>query len=769
VETETQVGTCASVVESQQCVSMEKDTEKGRTRKLSFSMPRLGLPKLKGSKGRAGVPQADVKPSLIGTTAGGDLLVLRTTVSDTHVLASPSECVTTETCIRSSSMTAEATASKADLQLLQGVQDVRGDSKSHMFAGVSVSQPLGELTAPVMGDLQPSCRQGGNAPTMDCPEMDPTAKEMSTDSHERWFKMPKFRVPGFRRSSSKEREGTGGQEASQTQPPAAGKPLEAEVATATVQLSHVPETKVEACVSLGSPEEGTSVKSLESPTYADVVKRDLHGTGSRLLSSPAAMSQTHLPAPEPGTHPAKDSSLEMSGVRVSEAQLPPEGTAKRQHPGPGGDILAEAEARTGSWPCQPQGPLRLKASLTDMPSQVSVVSTRQLWEDSVLTVTFPKLKVPKFSFHSSSSEADVFFPVVREVQCAQAAIDSATCKDGPGLWEASLLKTGAEDPRGPPASLEQPEASPISKVRVHIQGSQAESQEVTICHRVEREGADSSAQQAFSTQIVRESEIPASAVQTPSYGFSLLKVKIPEPPVQASVYTVIPDSQTQEGLSGAPMPGAAGRHSIPGDIPPDSSEPFEMISSSAGMPPITSDEEPAEILEFSEDSQEVKTPEMATKQKPEGKKASLLWSWLPSIGFSSVEEMTTDSRDDTQRPAPVHVQPAARLDPELPRKQEKTGWFRFPKLGFSSSPTKKSRSTEDEECQAEPKAQEETITFFDARESFSPEEEEEAKPEVTSVRPGSKAMVASSARTELVLLEQIRDTSDKSTPRPVAK
>ncbi|XP_036061553.1 protein AHNAK2-like [Onychomys torridus] len=775
IETDTQIGTCASPVESQQHASMEKETEKGRTRKLSFSLPRLALPKIKGSKGRAAMLQGDVKPSLPGTTAGVDLVVIETTVTDMHVGSTHSSDVTTEPCVISPSMTAGVTGPKADLPLPKDDLDVRGDSKSHLFVGVSASEPLGGLTASITGDLQPSCRQRDIASTMESPEMDPTAKEMSTGSHERWFKMPKFRVPVFRRSSSKEQDGAGEQEATQTQTPAVSVPLETEVAAATVQLPHVPEPKVGAHVSLESPEEGTSVKTPESLTYADVVKRDLHGTGSRLQSSIAGMSETHLSTPELGTHPAKDSfSLEMSGVRVSEPQLPPEGI--------GGNILAEVEARTGSWSSQPQGPLRLKASLTEMPSQVSVVSTSQLWEDSVLTVTFPKLKVPKFSFQASSSEADVFFPVVREVQSTEAS--TGMRKDSPGLWGASILKTGAEDPRAPPASLEQSlEASPISKVRVHIQGSQGESQEVMICSRVEREGSDSSAHGAFSTQIVRESEIPASTVQNPSYGFSLLKVKIPEPPLQASVYTVAPDSQVQQGMGGAPLPAV-------GDIPPDAGEPFEMISSSVGMPPpppppppissegppgpqstdSTSDEEPAEILEFPEDSQEVKTPEMATKQKSEGKKASLLWSWLPSIGFSSVEETADDSRDTAQRPAPVHVQPAARLDPELPRKQEKAGWFRFPKLGFSSSPTKKSRSAEDEEGQAEQRPQEETITFFDARESFSPEEEEgEAETEVTNARPGSKATVASSARTELVLLEQTKDTGDKSAPRPVAK
>lgn len=781
VEMDPQMGTCASPVESQQHVSIEKEAEKGRSRKLSFSMPRLALPKIKGSKGRAGMPEGEVKPSLTGTTAGGNLVVIQTTVSDTHVGGTRSKDVTTETCIGSPSMTAEVTGRKTDLTPLEDALDIRGDSQSRMFVGVSVSQPSGELTAPTTGDLQPSCGQRHSAPTMESPEVDPTAKETVKYSHERHFKMPKFRVPGFRRSSSKERDGAGEQEATQT--PDAGIALEAEGAAAAVWLSNVPESKLEAHVSLGSPEEGISVETPKSPTYADVVKRDLHGTGFRLHGSTVGMPQTHLSTHELGTHPAKDSSFEMSSVSVSELQLPPEGTGKQQHPGSGGNSLAEVAAGAGNWPSQPQGPLRLKASITDMPSQVSVVSTSQLWEDSVLTVTFPKLKVPKFSFHASSSEADVFFPVVREAQCAEASIGSAVHKDGPGLWEASILKTGAEDPRGPPVSLEQPlEPSPISKVRVHIQGSQGESQEVAVYSRVEREGSDSSACEAFSTQIVRESEIPVSTIQTPSYGFSLLKVKIPEPPVQASLQTVAPDRQEQEdSVSGAPR-AAAGRHFIPADFPPDAGEPFEMISSSVGMPlsftpevppgpqltDSTSDEEPAEILEFPEDSQEVKTPEVATKQKPEGKKASLLWSWLPSIGFSSVEEMAADSQDATQRPAPIHVQPAARLDPDLPRKQEKAGWFRFPKLGFSSSPTKKSRSAEGGDGQVEQKPQEETLTFFDARESFSPEEEE-AEPEVTSARPGSKAMVTSSARTELVLLEQAKDTGDKSTPRPVAK
>ncbi|XP_031213608.1 protein AHNAK2 [Mastomys coucha] len=772
MEVDSEILSSVSVTESPQHALLDKEVEKGRSRRLSFSMPRLALPKIKALKGPAAEPQGDLWLSVGATTSGGDLVAIETAVSDAHVGDSLSKDVTTELHVRPSSTAAELARSKTELPPPKDDLSVSDDRKSLMI--VSASQPFGDLiTLRTEGPLKSSSRQRDNASGMETPEIHPTAKETSTDSNERRFKMPKFRVPGFRRSSSKEQDQAGEQEAPQKSlTPVISIPLEAEEAAACVLLSHVPEPKVEAHISLGSPEKGTSVRPPESPTYADVVKRDLHGTGCRTHTSTAELSHTHLSTPKFGAHPSKGSvSLEVPGVRVSEPQLPLEGTSKQRHPGLGVNVLAETEARTGSLPSQPQGPLRLKASITDVPSQVSVVSRSQLWEDSVLTVTFPKLKVPRFSFPAPSSEADVFFPVVREIE---ASIGSPMHQGTTGLWEASILKTGTEDTRMLPALEQSVEASPVSKVRMHIQGSGGESQEVAMSSRVERVSADPSAPGVFCTQIVRESEIPASTIQTPSYGFSLLKVKIPEPPVQACVYTVAPDSQSQEDAGRAPSPATAGGHSATAEVPPDTGEPFEIISPSAGLPPgprladSTSDEEPAEILELPEDSQEVKAPDVDSKQKPEGKKSSLLWSWLPSIGFSSVEEMAAESRDTTQR-SPVHVQPTARLDPELPRKQEKAGWFRFPKLGFSSSPTKKPRITAEGEGRTGHRLQEETLTFFDARESFCPEEEEEAKSEVTSSRPGSEAMVASSARTELVLLEQARDTGDKSVPRPAAK
>lgn len=383
----------------------------------------------------------------------------------------------------------------------------------------------------------------------------------------------------------------------------------------------------------------------------------------------------------------------------------------------------------------------------------------------MLTVTFPKLRAPRFSFPAPGSEADVFFPVVRDVRGAGPGVDP-----GPGLWDASLLSAG-------PDCLSK--ASPVSKVKVHIQAEQGASHQVVVCSQVTREHAERVVPEAFSSQIVRESEIPTSTVQTPSYGFSLLKVKTLGPPAQA------PDPRGQESSA------ATRADSLSEDGAPEAAEPFEVISASASLPgprtlgsdiparppPADSgsedDEEPAEILEFlPEDSGEAAAPPAAEnrvlKGRPEGKKPSgVFWSWLPSIGFSSsVSETTADSREDAQRSVPVQTQPAPRPDLELPKKQERVGWFRLPKLGFSSSPAKNAKSIEDEAGLAERTLQEESVTFFDAQESFSPEEKEG---EPAGSTPGAIGMVASLARTELILLEPQAPTSEESVPGPTSK
>lgn len=375
---------------------------------------------------------------------------------------------------------------------------------------------------------------------------------------------------------------------------------------------------------------------------------------------------------------------------------------------------------------------------------------RQLWVDSVLTVKFPVLKVPRFTFQAPGSEGDVFVPPLRAAWPGESSQALAQREESPGACGASFLKAGAGVPRQQPMALDLPsDASSISKARVHIQGARVESHEVTIRRTVTAEFADLPGSEAFSTQIVREAEVPASQIQTPSYGFSLLTGRVLEAPLRAQRHLVSPD---------APPPAdapAAARPVTPGA---DAAEPFEIISCSTVLAPgqpapaweahpgpqradSCSDEEPAEILEFAPDAGQDEAGAAAEKpgsQRPSGR----FRFWLPSIGFSSsAADTCADPAEDAPSPAPpapVQTQPEPRPGAGLPEKPEKAGWFRFPKLGFSSAPSRKRESAgEDQAGPAGQKVQEEAVTFFDARESFSVEEPEGLDPaEAAAAGPG---------------------------------
>ncbi|MXQ87425.1 hypothetical protein E5288_WYG000049 [Bos mutus] len=632
----------------------------------------------------------------------------------------------------------------------QGLDSARGlpladRSQGHGSGDVSAGLPHGEGTAQSPEDpLQPSCR----ASAVDAPT------ERSTAAPGGWFRMPALHLPIIQRPAREK-----GMPGALSPTPAAH--ALGEEGPALIKAQGPLGSEVEAPEPLEPAEKSTS--------HAGVLKINLDGRGST----------PHLPPP--GAPPAGLSTSEVR-VRPGEGSLPlrmPSGAlleTEAPPAGPAGLDLARGEGRTERWSSQPEGPVKLKVSSTDGPSQVSVVSVGQPWEGSVVTVKLPRLSMPRFAFPDPGSEADVFIPAVREVQCTGSSLDDALRTESVGAWGASILKAGPGTPGEQPVAFDlSPEAS---RVRVHIHGARGEGTRVGIHGGVMAEPADPSGPEAVSTQIVRESEIPASEIQTASYGFSLLKVKIPEPPTQGRVQ----DSRLIGGLQEASEDTAPGTDPVSGDLQPDTGEPFEVISSGVSIPrgpalttnlysghPGTescSDEEPAEILEFppEEDSEEAAAGlaegDQAPKEKPEGKRSSGLFRfWLPSIGFSSSSEETgADSKDEAHGPAPAQTPPEA----EPPKKPEKAGWFRFPKLGFSSSPTKKSKTSEEEAAPAEQKLQEEAATFFDARESFSPEDREETVP-------GAGAMVTSRARTELILLEPDPGALVEPAPGPAAQ
>uniref|UniRef100_A0A8C0MAN8 AHNAK nucleoprotein 2 n=1 Tax=Canis lupus familiaris TaxID=9615 RepID=A0A8C0MAN8_CANLF len=728
-------------VESDISLSGGKSDEKSKSKKSLFKMPKVFSPTGKTAKSSiTSVRESEVEISSLAPCDGVTLTKFQVTV--------PRGPISPELPCETPSVSQAGSLSTGDLPVSKHGLSFGGSAKESGLGDSSTSQLCGEGTAPSAED--PLLL----SPTVGSPERAAAAGGAPAGSRESWFRMPSLRLPGFRRPS-KERAGSAGLGA-QSPTSAASAPGEGEAPAAVQgQDDRVPGSEVDAPKSPQPLEAGADGAAAGSPapSYSDVLQRhlDLHAPAAEVLASEARVR------PGAGSLP-----LQVHGAPAEPCA--PRGDAGRPPvPGPAGQGPVRGAGGAEEPPSQPEGPLRLRASSTDVLSQVSVVNVGQVWEDSVLSVQFPTL----------TSAADVFVPSLRELPCAQSGPDTALHEQDPGV-RAPGSPTAAEA-RGPS------EAAPICKVRVHIQGAEAESRQVTVHSTVTAVYTELSGPEAFPTQIVRESEVPASETQTPSYGFSLLKGRVPEAPARARVHVVTADSGPRGRLPEAPEPVVPGADPVSGDLQPDTGEPFEIISTSvdlsgppecssdlhSGLVPADScsDEEPAEILEFpSEEGQEAAAglggEGRAPRARPEGKRASGLFRfWLPSVGFSSsVAEASPDAFVEAPSAAPVQTQPAARPPPS----QEKGGWFRFPKLGFSSSPAKKSKSAEEEASPTEQTPQDEAGTFYDAQESFSPEERGAGER-----APGS--MVASAARTELILLEPDGAARQPSAPRPASK
>nr|XP_035969512.1 protein AHNAK2 isoform X1 [Halichoerus grypus] len=755
--------------------SLGKDGEVGAVRTPALARLKVAPPGMEASTWGAGLPQGDPGLALAGPTdtAGGE-----GGIGGAGAAAGPPEGADVSLHLPEAPVpslgfvkpdlspggaTMEGSLSTGRLPLPKHGLSLRDSTQEHGPGDSSASQLCGDVTASSAEDpLQPS-------PAVGSPGRDAAVAEAPAGSRESWFRMPSLRLPGFGRAP-KERAGSAGLGAQRPAPVAAGVPGEGEAAAEVRSAdARAPTSEGDVAKSLQPPEAGADGAAAGSPasSYADVLRRNLD------LHAPAE----GLSASEVRVRPGAGSLPLQLHAALAEPCVPPGEAGEPPLPGAAAQGLGRGAQGAEGPPSQPEGPLRLRASSTEVPSQVSVVNVGQVWEDSVLRVQFPKLKVPRFSFLAPGSEADVFVPSVTELSsCPQSGPDTALLEQSPG-------GRGSSFPKAPVALGLSSEAAPVCKVRVHIQGTEAASRQVAVHSMVTAGYAELSGPGAFPTQMVQESEVPASETQTPSYGVSLLKGRVPEPPTWAQVHLVTAECGLGGRLREArePVPGA---DPVSGDLQPDTGEPFEMICPSVDVPgpPVCSsdlhsghghadscsDEEPAEILEFPpEEGQEAEAAQ-APKGKPEGISSSGLFRfWLPSIGFSSsASETSADAQADAQRPAPVQTQPEARTPPS----QEKGGWFRFPKLGFSSSPTKKSESEEEEVSLAEQSLQEEAGTFYDARESFSPEETGAGElAEAAGARQGSGTMVTSTARTELILLERDGAASQQSAPRPATK
>ncbi|XP_053881953.1 protein AHNAK2 [Malaclemys terrapin pileata] len=484
--------------------------------------------------------------------------------------------------------------------------------------------------------------------------------------------------------------------------------------------------------------------------------------------------------------------------------------------------IVEIQFKKADGSIDPQSP---SSDLMESSTRISKDKPDKQSESVEVNIKIPKLKIPAFTYNAPTVETDVSTSKVAtdlkgagtDIETPKLEVSTRIPKEKPefagGNFQTPSVKipTLAEcDIKTPQVYVKVPDSS-VSKAALQIQGPLAESKEIKTQGEVESGHVDIETHETYSSQIVKESEIPSSEIKTASFGFSLLKVKIPEShvkldmPVKLQSYTEykheVSESEvhqpklSDENLGVAIQKTGTAEFKLSGKPQSETDDSNDVVSSSVSLPKlktftvevqpssklgdIQSDKQPEEIAvsPLSKDDEIAKIPEdeekdmKDQKEKTDSKRSGRFKFWLPSIGFSSsVDDTGSDSKPEVQKSIPEETQPvdSSVSDTDSSKQTEKTGWFRFPKLGFSS-PSKKATNVDKEEetnlkemkTSDDESPSEKPETFFDAEESLSPKEEtikgEENETTGTSSNVQvSGAIVTSSARTELILLERER-------------
>ncbi|XP_074852486.1 protein AHNAK2 [Carettochelys insculpta] len=654
--------------------------------------------------------------------------------------------------------------------------------------------------------------------------------EIQNEEHQGWFKMPKFRMPTFGWSSSKEKRGDVDSEGSLEKPqvsapigeiqtemevpeyatslthvdadPAAGKEaLEGKIKSAKADISlhrgersDITLSKCEAEVSLPTEKAGLKASISECKTYADVVKGGAEGQKLKTHTPKVTMPKTELGIVEIQFQKA-DGSIDLKS--------------------PSSDLMEPS-------------------------TRISKDKTEKQSERPEVNIRLPKLKIPAFTYDAPTVETDVSTSkVATDLKSVDADIGSSKLEVSHGIPEEKPEAVGGNiqmpsvkiatlaecDFKTPDVYVKLPSTDPpVSEAALQIQGPRAEGKKIKTQGEVKAGYVDVERHETYTSEIVKESEIPPSEIKTATFGFSLLKEKTPEShvkldmPVKLQSYKEykqeLSESEVHQpkfsdgNVEIAIQKTDTAVFKLSGKSESEVDESHDMVSSSGSLPKLKtftvevqpfsklggtqSDKQPEEIavLPLSKDDEIAEVPEDEEKymedqkEKADSKRASGRFKfWLPSIGFSSsVDDTGLDSKPDVQKSVPEETQPVdpSVSDTDASKQTEKTGWFRFPKLGFSS-PSKKAKIVDKEEETAiketktsdEESPPEKPETFFDAEESLSPEgettgcEENETTGTSSSVEV-SGAIVTSSARTELILLERER-ASHQSIPEKTTK
>ncbi|KAE8586894.1 hypothetical protein XENTR_v10021789 [Xenopus tropicalis] len=215
----------------------------------------------------------------------------------------------------------------------------------------------------------------------------------------------------------------------------------------------------------------------------------------------------------------------------------------------------------------------------------------------------------------------------------------------------------------------------------------------------------------LTTNLVKEYEISSSETERPSFGFSLMKIKLPEshgnvnreePELSLEAYTNMEDNLA------ASQPLETGIDNIIAEHTPNrqilsskvhvpklktltlsvkSSDQPECSNLSADTDDGTAKNEMSETAASSHDENSLRKKEATSNQSLNKFKFH-----LPSVGFTSSVAETHNQKSNEK------VQDSAKLVES--GTSEKKSWFKFPKLGFSSA-TEKHQTDKEEEDESE--------------------------------------------------------------------
>ncbi|CAM2116335.1 unnamed protein product [Caretta caretta] len=533
---------------------------------------------------------------------------------------------------------------------------------------------------------------------------------------------------------------------------------------------------------------------------------------------------------------------EASKIKTSKFKMPKFGVLHSKAKGSEVDVFLPKLEADVSLPKTELGIVEIQFKKADgsidlqSPSSDVMESSTRISEDKAdkqtesveVNIKIPKLQKPAFTYNAPTAETDVSTSKVAtdlkgagtDIEAPKLEVSTKIPKERPELAGGNIRRPSVKIPTLAERDIKTPQEyvklpstdSSVSKAALQIQGPLAEGKEIKTQGEVESGHVDIETHETYSSQIVKESEIPSSEIKTASFGFSLLKVKIPEShvkldmPVKLQSYSEykheVSESEvhqpklSDENLGIAIQKSDTAEFKLSGKPQSETDESNDVVSSSVSLPKLKtftvevqpssklgdtqSDKQPEEIAvsPLSKDGEIAKIPENKEKdmkdqkEKTDSKRSSGRFKfWLPSIGFSSsIDDTGSDSKPEVQKSIPEETQPvdSSASDTDSSKQTEKTGWFRFPKLGFSS-PSKKAKNIDKEEetnlkemkTSDDESPSEKPETFFDAEENLSPKEEtikgEENENTGTSSNVHvSGAIVTSSARTELILLDRER-------------